>query len=293
MAHKKYPLHQSPFYKLTTKKKLSELLNVSIDDLSTLQSNDYFKVFMQEDREIQEPRGKLRRVHDIIHYHLSKITTPEYLFSGVKGKSAVKNSCFHKESSYMIKMDIKGFYKTSKKEYVKRLFLYLFKCNPDIAFILSEIICYENFIPTGSPLSQNIAFWSHFRVFESIFSLANENYIDFSLYVDDMTFSSKYKIPLSFIGKIKYLLKKEELYLKNKKTIKYGINDYKIVTGSVISPGNKVLVQNKHKVKAIKLLSETNDKKKRSSLLGLISYCRSIQPDFFESIEKIFRVKKS
>ena len=105
-----------------------------------------------------------------------------------------------------------------------------------------------------------------------------------------MTFSSKNKIPLSFIGSLKKVLNKDGLTLKNKKTIKYGKNDYKIVTGIVISPNNKILLHNKHKRKAISKLKQLDDNN-NASILGLIAYAKSIEDGFLENIERKLKTK--
>lgn len=280
MANKVYPIHQSPFFKLQSKRRLSNLLLIPSTDLVELQSDTFFRVFMDGKREIQEPKGKLRRVHDIIQKHISSINVPAYLFSGVKGKSSVENAKHHLACRYMLTTDISGFFRNSKKEFIKRMFLHDFYTAPDIAHILAEIICYRDIVPTGSPLSQSVAFWSHKYLFDLIDKVSRERRIDFTLYVDDMTFSSQTKIPIGFKGTIKHILSTHKLAIKNGKTHSYSTTDYKNVTGCIIDGKNKLKVSNKHKKKVVSLLRSSNENCR--SLQGLIAYCQSIEPKIFE-----------
>ncbi len=179
MANKVYPIHQSPFFKLRSKRRFSNLLRIPINDLVKLQSDEFFRVFMDGKREIQEPKGKLRRAHEIIQKHMSIIEVPAYLFSGVKGKSSVDNAKYHLPCRYMLTTDISGFFGNTQKEFIKRMFLHDFCTAPDIAHILAEIICYRDFVPTGSPLSQSVAFWSQKHLFDLIYRISREREIDF------------------------------------------------------------------------------------------------------------------
>ena len=286
MPTRHYPLHQSPLFKITTKKKLSAALDVSVPDLFRLQANRHFRVFETDGREKQEPVGMLRKVHDRIQELLARIEPPAYLCSGVRGKSTIGNARRHQSCTHMIKTDITGFFAHSKKSDVRRMFRRDFRCSPDVAHILSEIACFNDIIPTGSPLSQNMAFWSHLHMFDRINDLAISMDATFTLYVDDMIFSSNQRIDLALIARLKNILQKHGFSIKNRKTLKYGENDYKLVTGCIISPDNRLLVKNEHKKKAIELLSDNDH---AASLLGLISYCRAIENEFLSTTETRIR----
>ncbi|CCH48154.1 hypothetical protein [Pseudodesulfovibrio piezophilus] len=101
MQKHKYPLSQSPLYKLRTKKKLALLLGQSLDDLQKLaSSNDNYKVytlspkgklahpyFLKKERLVQEVRPHLKSVHERILSLLKCVKTSDYLHSATKGKS--------------------------------------------------------------------------------------------------------------------------------------------------------------------------------------------------------------
>ncbi len=97
---------------------------------------------MVDDREINEPIGKLRVIHDKLQKFLSRIETPEYLFSGVKGRSSVGNAERHIDCRYMITMDITKFYNSTQKSNVRKMFNNVFRCEGDIAYLLTELVCF-------------------------------------------------------------------------------------------------------------------------------------------------------
>lgn len=54
-------------------------------------------------------------------------------------------------------------------------------------------------VPTGSCLSQKLAFLSYIDMFNEIYDFCNQNNIRMSVYVDDIVISSKKKISKSFV----------------------------------------------------------------------------------------------
>lgn len=117
-VQKKYPLHQSPLYKLQSRKKLCELLHMSYSELEKLRANPHYNVFRkgmgEKGRDIQEPRGRSRLAHDRLKNLLCRIETPPYLFSGISGKSAIDNAIHHQESEYFLALDIEKFGSSGK-----------------------------------------------------------------------------------------------------------------------------------------------------------------------------------
>ena len=289
---KYYPIHQSPFYKLKSKKKLSTLLGITLNELSKLTEGKYYNTFLtKKKREIQEPRRKLKIVHAKIKKKLCNLEYPDYLFSGIRGRSSVSNAKHHLHSKYILICDIKSFYRSCEKKYILRFFLFTLKTSPDIARIMAEILCYTSMIPTGSPSSQIIAYWAYAFIFDKINEYAQLNNIDFSLYVDDMTFSSKVRIPIKFHLEINKILNTVNLKIKLSKTKYYSDIQSKCITGCILTTKNKLCVKNKQKKKVIdylKILSrkEINDnkmkEKTKNSIRGMLNYINQIEPELFK-----------
>ncbi|GJM72667.1 hypothetical protein HMSSN036_48830 [Paenibacillus macerans] len=122
---------------------------------------------------------------------MSNIRRPDWLISGEKGKSYIDNGKVHQNSSVFLTIDIKKFYDNCKREYVFRFFKDKMCCAGDVAGVLAEIVTFNGGIPTGCPTSQLIAYYAYEEMFENINKIASKHGCIFTLYVDDMTFSSK------------------------------------------------------------------------------------------------------
>ena len=113
---KKHSLNQSPFYKLKTKRKLIELLDVSMAELSVSKKDaDNYKVFDQigtngKSRTIQHPKDKQNEIHNRIANLLTRIELPVYLHSGRKKHSHITNANQHLGSKRVLTTDIKSFF---------------------------------------------------------------------------------------------------------------------------------------------------------------------------------------
>ncbi|MGA2505937.1 MAG: reverse transcriptase family protein [Chitinispirillaceae bacterium] len=295
---KSYQLENSPLYRLQNKQKLSELLNISVKELKSLCPGGFYKVWIKKtdnkEREIQEPIGIRKKVHLRIHTLLSRINKPGYLFSGKKGVSCIHNAKHHAGNYYFLCTDISHYYTNCKREFIFRFFYNKMQMSADLAWIMTDIVSYNGHIPTGSHLSQDLAFLIHSDIFDIIHNIANEKGISFSLYVDDMTFSSNTMIPKTTHLLINHHLKKTGLVLKRKKTKYYSKRHYKKITGVIISPTNELLIPNRH-MKHIKdtitkyqTLIDIPDKEK-STLLGKLRYARQIKNDFFDNVYRLAR----
>ena len=84
---------------------------------------------------------------------------------------------------YVLTIDIKKFYDNCTREPVYQFFVQKLKTSPDVAEILTNIITY-------SGGSQIMAFYAYSDMFSEISDLAKQCGCKFTLYVDDMTFSS-------------------------------------------------------------------------------------------------------
>ena len=67
-------------------------------------------------------------------------------------------------------------------------FLQKLLTSPDVAKLLSDITTL-NYIPTGSPSSQILAYFAYEEMFINMFNVSQEFNCKMTLYVDDLTFS--------------------------------------------------------------------------------------------------------
>ena len=311
LAPNKYQIERSPLYQLSSKRKLfyllavqNELLNnpknakklsnflTEINNVPAFQkfvTADNYRVFPEKKsgRIIQDPNLALKLIHKKLANLLAHIIPPDYLHSGVKTKSYVTNATTHKQTpQFVLKMDIHKFYQSCQKEFIFKAFKYDFKMPDNIAWLMADLVSYNGFIPTGSPVSQLIAFYAYKKTFNEISLLAKRHYMNFSLYVDDLSFSSTTEIPKNFESLVYQELKKVDLPIKSKKTKRYSKpKQYKIITGCAISPDGTLKVPNKLRKEIIddckKLHSQGLSDAEAKSLKGKIQAARQIEPDFF------------
>ena len=197
MASSGYAIDQSPIYKLCSKRKLATILQIEYDSL--LHANDFINYTVSEIekasggfRTIYDPCRELKQVQRRIKNLLSRISIPNWVFSGCKGVCHVDNGKYHEHSVYFIQSDLHAFYDSCSRESVYRLFKDRFKCSSDVSALLSDLTTLtledgSTVIPTGSPCAQLVAFLAYQDMFNELHNLASNHGYKFSLYVDDVS----------------------------------------------------------------------------------------------------------
>ncbi len=185
-----YPIHQSPLFRLLSKRKFESVIGVSWEAIPDLLARDGYRVWKNEkDREIQAPIFWMATVHKRIANLLGRIELPDYLYSR-KGRSYADNARQHVGIQQLLKTDINKFYPSTTRRMVMKLFIEDFQCARDVANRLADICCYkQRHLPTGSPLSGRVAFFAARHMFDEVSSLASAADCKMTAYVDDITVS--------------------------------------------------------------------------------------------------------
>jgi Reverse transcriptase (RNA-dependent DNA polymerase). len=247
---KKYDVTQCSLYKCESKKRLMKLLLLNEDEFRNYKKKIRYHSFRQtkkdgDKRVITAPTEDLKRIQKRILKLLAYVHRPDWLISGEKGKSYIDNGRYHVESSYVLTMDIRKFYDNCRREYVFRFFHDYLKMSKDTASIVTDLTTYEDKIPTGCPTSQLIAYYAYQEMFHSIHNVAKTHGCRFSLYVDDMTFSSDTPFnPTRLKNDIDKTLRKYGHKPKYRKIKYYSKDKFKLVTGVAISGDHKLQVSN-------------------------------------------------
>lgn len=281
---KSYPLQDSVFYKLSSKKRLANLLSSTPQELKSLTGMDNYRCFTQtkngKPRLIQEPLPKLDKIHSRVASLLCRIETIDGLHSGKKGRSNISNALAHIGlGKKVITADIKSFFPTTTRLSVFDFFYNTMQCAPDIADLLSKVLTYDEHVPTGSRVSMPLAYFANKKMFDEIESAANECGATMTIYVDDLTFSGV-MLQKSFAGQLEVIAKKYGHKIHPSKTRFYGANEVKLITGTAIK-GNEIAPRNKHLKQLRGELSEwlespNKDKKLTNRVLGRMTYIGSI-----------------
>lgn len=253
--NKSYPLQDSPFYKLRSKRRLAHLLGADLPKLRKLRHDRNYRRFASVQdkklREIHEPKPQLDRIHTRIASLLVRIKSPDYLHSGVKGRSNLTNARVHLSRKPLVACDLKGFFDSTTKAHVFSFFSKSLCCSPDVADLLSDLCCIDGHCPTGSRLSMPIAFFANQRMFDELYALANERGITMTLYVDDLTFTG-HKANRRLVDDVQRIVEKHGHSIKREKTRLYSAAAPKLVTGAIVQ-SHRIKARNAH------LLALSND----------------------------------
>lgn len=245
---KKYPVHQSPFYRMRGKGQFEKVIGAEWKASKKLLSPTQYRVWVEDGREIQKPIGWLEQIHKRIASLFARIEMPDYVYSQ-KGKSYAQNAYAHAaEGTKLVKTDICKYFPSTTRYMIYRMFRQEFRCAPDIATRLTEICCYENkHLPTGSPISGYIAFFSSRKMFEEIRAFAKKYGCTMTLYVDDIVLSGE-KANKSLLGDVRQIVHKYGYKTKDKKSSSYAPGYPKPITGAIVL-GDSVLLPNERHYK--------------------------------------------
>jgi len=198
---KSYPIDQCQLYRLQSRKKLAkEVFNLELPALESLANNtSNYRIFKipsgNKERQVEVPKPILERIHRRLFVLLERINKPTYLQSGIKGRSYITNAKLHIGHVPLVKLDVKKFYPSVDSARVYRFFNTVLLCSPDVSGLLTKLTTCEGHIPTGSCVSQLLAFFAAKPMFDELDCLAAKHGLKFSCYVDDLTFSGSLATP--------------------------------------------------------------------------------------------------
>lgn len=288
---KTYSIEKSPLYRLRNRRKLAVLLGLPENYFSHKQQYEYYEFSRPKpngdgERHFTVPTEELKLVQKILCRLLKRIETPDWVMSGKKHCSYITNAEKHIQNHFVKTMDISRFYDSVQRKHIYKMFKETFKMAEDISWIMTDLVTYKGVLPTGSPSSQLIVYWTYADMFAEINRIANDNGCLFSLYVDDMTFSSKVPISQEVRKTVAEQLKKSGLKAKNSKDHYYQANVMKVVTGVGLKDGKKVVLNSKRNaiLEQYRRCKETRNIYEIEKLKGMLCSQRQIEKDIFPEI---------
>lgn len=225
-------------------------------------------------RTINSSSGILKTIQQRLYkYILNHVDIPEYAYGGVKGKNNILNARYHQGNKYIFTTDLKSFFPSISNQQVFKMFLRE-GCTPTIASILTKITTRKHQVPQGIPTSTLIANLVFRPTGDKIFSLAKNNNIKFSMFVDDITLSSNtdFKhLTLEFIS----IIQQDGFKISHKKTHYQTKNP--TVTG-VICQNNRILAPlgYKKKLAILKKKYTSGDESVKNKIDGISLYIDGI-----------------
>lgn len=250
-ARPKYDHRQSQFYRLRCRRGLATLLNVSsepvLHELVRVKPLTY-RVFRNETgRIIEAPTGPLLNLHQRAAALLRRLNLPDYVHSQ-KGRSYVTNARAHATNEPTIKTDISGFFTHTTAAAVRWFFRNVMECSPDVARLLGDLLCYEGHVATGSPVSNELAFFANQHIMDAINEYAVQNGCKMTLLVDDITITGPAASKKMLHGVVAILRSaNHQVSPKANKTRTYGTGQTKHITGTVVHGGRVKLPNRRQK----------------------------------------------
>ena len=265
-------------------------------------------------RIIEKPDDILKEIQSRVKKLLYAIVVPDNVFSGVKGKSYAQNAYWHKGNQYVYKIDFTAFFPSILRERVYSFFKDELQTSSDIAEFLTNIstvdidvanvkdidkineflnvkgVTTRNHLISGSPTSQIVSYMVNHKMFDELQRLCDNNGMVMTVYVDDVTFSSKNVISNRIKSKIKLIVKKYGYQLSADKEVSYSKLYPKVITGAVINKNGKVSVRNSMrkniKDEFEKLKQNPEDTESRCRLRGLVVAAQQVDSSIFPTIKK-------
>ena len=220
-----------------------------------------------------------------------------------------KNAEKHSNNQFILKMDLKQFFNSIKKnDFLKYLKnrknqnfndVYLeFIC--DIAFKDDSIKEEDCSLPIGastSPIISNILLYTFD---ESVSKYSRSLGITYTRYADDLTFSHDEPHKLNFIeNKVKEIIKKipypSNLSINNKKTVHMSKRGQRKITGLYLTPSGKISIGRNKKSYIKKLLRDYDKEKykeKYKHIQGYLCFIKNVDEEFWHLLHDKY-IKKN
>lgn len=274
-----HQLRDSSFFRLNTRKKLAQTLQVSerVLNMLTRRTDLYERAWKHKKKDswlktppsplevhlyrpIDIPDSGLKAVQSRIAKLLGRVTPPDWLFSPVKGRSYVDNAARHKGAVAFWLLDIADYFPSCSANNVAHFFRQRMECSPDVTAILVHIATWQQCLPQGSPCSPILAYFSNLSLWEEIEKTVNVAGLRHSIYADDITISGSV-IRKRVIWEIKQSIHKHGFKIKAEKELSL-IHRPADITG-VIVDGDDIKLPNRQLKRLFELRAERHKAKSR------------------------------
>ena len=237
-------------------------------------------------REINAPVLSVKLIQKwILTNILYKIKVSPYSYgfkAGEKGSPLVKCAEKHKNNLYILKIDLKNFYPSIKREKVYYTFLDL-GYNSSISNLLTNACIHNEKLPQGAVTSPYLANLICRNMDYRISGYCNKRDIIYTRYADDLTFSCDNRDALhKIVHTINRIIKDEGFMMNEKKTLFMTPKCKKNILGVTVNDNLlKAPKEMKRMVRSmIHYQVATGDYTDIEKIRGYISYIDSIENNF-------------
>src|SRR5690554_1094064 len=185
------------------------------------------------ERIIHAPVNGLKHILTPLNIILNTIGEPHFKATGfVPGKSIVDNAIQHVGKHYVYNIDLKDFFHSFERQWVKYGFMIppfnLGKEKEELAFLLASLCTHpfevdgeiKTVLPQGAPTSPTITNILCVKLDRRLNGLAKRFHITYSRYADDISFSSDTNVfkKQEFINELHRIIEDQKLEINSSKT---------------------------------------------------------------------------
>ncbi|MEL7566423.1 MAG: retron St85 family RNA-directed DNA polymerase [Dehalobacterium sp.] len=247
-----------------------------------------------EHRDIYHPNKNLKLLqYWLVKRIFSKFSISEYSTAYLKGSSIKKNALLHKDSNYILHIDICHFFESITDYHIDKLLNNVNGLDDDDKELIKNIVLFRGkHLVIGSVASPII---SNCIMYDIDLEIINECIRDkgfiYTRYADDIVVSSKKYIEDDIIEKISAILEKNKFVMNDEKTYFMNKKGRRVITGVILDNNNNNLSIGNKRYKEIQrviyrfLVKNDGDKDK---ILGYLSYIKDIDYHKYNSIRNTY-----
>lgn len=197
-------------------------------------------------RTVYAPQGKLSIILKALNEILNSLYIPDKYVSGfIRKRSIADNAYNHIGQQYVLSIDLRDFFEHIKYDrIVQKLTEKPYSFPTEIARVIAQLTCIVNpkdnsiCLAQGSPIAPIISNIVFENIDRSIYNYCCSNFVRYSRYADDLTFSCNQDIlhnKGTFMNAISTLLLNEHFPINKKKTRLRNRSQRQEVTGIVVN----------------------------------------------------------
>lgn len=214
-----------------------------------LKKNGKVRIYYAPDDDIKKPLQHLNRVLQSVYDKKNA----DFQVAYKKGKSVYDNAKIHKDKKYVFNIDLKDFYPSCKRELVRKYISFLFSGalnKHEMIEKFLDVILIDDGLFIGNPISGCLANAILNKPVAYLKNICNKAKMNFSVYADDMSFSSDKFISEEFVKSLfseAFAAYEIDKYftLNDDKSIGYSGCNRKI-TGISINDSNKITISRRY-----------------------------------------------
>lgn len=249
------------------------------------------------ERSICHPSKELKALQRVLHEDiLSKLPVHDCAFAYCKNKNLSLHAQEHVNAKYLLRMDFKRFFESIKlldiKKFIEEHKHLLSPLWSQLdTTLLCQIVCYKKSLTIGSVTSPILSNSICYALDVLIENICHSKNVKYTRYADDLYFSSELPDVLRGIEKevkkqISSLNYPNSLKINSEKTHHSSRKNKISVASLVITNDGKISIgrSKKREIKSMIFNWDKLSNKEKGYLVGYLSYCLSVEPEFINSL---------